>query len=57
LRIFKERRFPWRLKAGGGKVIVEIDNALWQMAPELREAVKKVNPEMPTPAEWDPEDR
>jgi hypothetical protein len=52
-----ERRFPWRLKPGGGKIIVDIDNALWQMAPELREAVKKVNPEMPPPAECDPEDR
>jgi hypothetical protein len=41
--------------AGGFKVeaIIDIDNTLWHLAPELWEALKKVNPEMPPPAEWD----
>ena len=35
------------------RIIVDIDNILWHLAPELWEALKKVNPEMPPPAEWD----
>ena len=35
------------------KIIVDIDNTLWHLAPELWEALKKVNPEMPPPAGWD----
>jgi hypothetical protein len=35
------------------RIIVDIDNTLWHLAPELWEALKKVNPEMPPPAEWD----
>ncbi len=34
------------------KIIVDIDNILWHLAPELWEALKKVNPEMPL-AEWE----
>jgi FMN phosphatase YigB (HAD superfamily) len=42
-------------EAGGRRrrIIVDIDNTLWHLAPELWEALKKVNPEMPPPAEWD----
>ncbi len=36
-----------------GRIIVDIDNTLWNLAPELWEGLKKVNPEMPPPAEWD----
>ncbi len=35
------------------RIIVDIDNTLWNLAPELWEGLKKVNPEMPPPAEWD----
>jgi FMN phosphatase YigB (HAD superfamily) len=35
------------------RIIVDIDNTLWHLAPELWEALKKVNREMPPPAEWD----
>jgi len=35
------------------RIIVDIDNTLWHLAPELWEELKKVNPEMPPPAEWD----
>ncbi len=35
------------------RIIVDIDNTLWHLAPELWEALKKVNPEMPPPVEWD----
>ena len=37
------------------KIIVDIDNTLWHLAPELWEALKKVNPEMPPPAEAFPD--
>ena len=35
------------------RIIVDIDNTLWHLAPELWAALKKVNPKMPPPAEWD----
>jgi len=41
------------LKGRQRKIIVDIDNTLWHLAPELWEALKKVNPQMPPPAEWD----
>lgn len=34
------------------RIIVDIDNTLWHLAPELWEQLKKVNPEMPPPEEW-----
>jgi len=34
------------------RIIVDIDNTLWNLAPELWEAVKRVNPRMPSPAFW-----
>ena len=42
-----------RSKKRRRRIIVDIDNTLWHLAPELWEALKKVNPEMPPPAEWD----
>jgi HAD superfamily hydrolase (TIGR01509 family) len=35
------------------RIIVDIDNTLWHLAPELWEELKKMNPEMPPPEEWD----
>jgi hypothetical protein len=37
---------------GAGKIIVDIDNTLWPLAPELWEQLKRVNPEMPPPEQW-----
>jgi FMN phosphatase YigB (HAD superfamily) len=34
------------------RVIVDIDNTLWNLAPELWDALMKVNPQMPSPALW-----
>jgi FMN phosphatase YigB (HAD superfamily) len=34
------------------RIIVDIDNTLWDLAPELWARLKQVNPEMPSPAEW-----
>ena len=34
------------------RIIVDIDNTLWDLAPELWAKLKQVNPEMPSPAEW-----
>ena len=34
------------------KIIVDIDNTLWDFAPLLYERIKKTNPEIPPPAEW-----
>ena len=37
---------------GAGKIIVDIDNTLWPLAPELWKQLKKVNPRMPPPEQW-----
>ena len=34
------------------RIIVDIDNTLWNLAPELSDALMKVNPQMPPPALW-----
>jgi hypothetical protein len=34
------------------KIIVDIDNTLWHLAPELWKELKKVIPRMPPPAAW-----
>jgi FMN phosphatase YigB (HAD superfamily) len=34
------------------RIIVDIDNTLWNLAPELWAKLKQVNPAMPSPAEW-----
>jgi hypothetical protein len=35
------------------KIIVDIDNTLWDLAPVLYARIREVNPHMPPPAEWD----
>ena len=35
------------------RIIVDIDNTLWNLAPELWAKLKLVNPAMPSPAGWD----
>jgi hypothetical protein len=35
------------------RIIVDIDNTLWDLAPVLWEHLKAVNPKMPEPSEWD----
>ena len=35
------------------RIIVDIDNTLWNLAPVLWEHLKSVNPEMPDPSGWD----
>ena len=35
------------------KIIVDIDNTLWNLSPVLWEQLKAVNPKMPEPFEWD----
>ena len=39
-------------RKGQDRIIVDIDNTLWDLAPELWEQLKKVNPLMPPPAQW-----
>lgn len=39
----KEKEIPEK------KIIVDIDNTLWYLAPHLWEQLKKVNPKMPPP--------
>ena len=34
------------------RIIVDIDNTLWYLAPELWEQLKNVNPQMPPPDQW-----
>ena len=34
------------------KIIVDIDNTLWDLAPVLYEELKKINPELPSPSHW-----
>ena len=34
------------------KIIVDIDNTLWNLAPVLWEHLKAINPKMPEPSEW-----
>ena len=34
------------------KIIVDIDNTLWDLSPELWEHLKAVNPKMPPPSQW-----
>jgi FMN phosphatase YigB (HAD superfamily) len=43
----KRRQDAWKKKERQRRIIVDIDNTLWHLAPELWEALKKVNPEMP----------
>jgi 5'(3')-deoxyribonucleotidase len=35
------------------RIIIDIDNTLWNLAPVLWEHLKAVNPNMPEPSEWD----
>lgn len=35
------------------KIIVDIDNTLWDLAPVLYARIRELNPDMPPPAEWD----
>ncbi len=42
----KEKEIPEK------KIIVDIDNTLWYLAPHLWEQLKKVNPKMPPPDQW-----
>jgi len=39
-------------KSDRNRIIVDIDNTLWYLAPELWEQLKKVNPRMPPPDQW-----
>jgi FMN phosphatase YigB (HAD superfamily) len=39
-------------RKGQDRIIVDIDNTLWDLAPELWERLKKVNPLMPAPDQW-----
>ncbi len=41
-----------RKKSGPDRIIIDIDNTLWYLAPELWEQLKKVNPQMPPPDQW-----
>lgn len=34
------------------RIVVDIDNTLWDFAPELYERVRKINPGMPPPSAW-----
>ncbi len=34
------------------KIIIDIDNTLWDLSPHLWEQLKTVNPKMPPPGEW-----
>ena len=34
------------------KIIVDIDNTLWDLGPVLHEQLKKFNPELPPPSNW-----
>jgi hypothetical protein len=34
------------------KIIVDIDNTLWDFAPVLYESIRVINPRIPPPAEW-----
>ncbi len=40
------------MKNSPRKIIVDIDNTLWDLAPELWEGLKKVNPALPPPSLW-----
>jgi hypothetical protein len=35
------------------RIIVDIDNTLWDLAPVLYEHIRELNPDMPPPAQWD----
>ena len=48
----KEGLLMIRRKSGRDRIIVDIDNTLWYLAPELWEQLKKVNPQMPPPDQW-----
>jgi hypothetical protein len=41
------------MKGQERKIIVDIDNTLWNLAPVLWEYLKAINPKMPEPSEWD----
>ena len=34
------------------RIIVDIDNTLWNLSPVLWEHLKAINPKMPEPSEW-----
>jgi len=34
------------------KIIVDIDNTLWDFAPVLHKSIRAINPRIPPPAEW-----
>ena len=36
----------------GKKIIIDIDNTLWDLSPELWSHLRKVNPDMPPPSQW-----
>lgn len=42
----------YRMERQARKIIVDIDNTLWDLAPVLWEHLKAVNPKMPEPSEW-----
>ncbi len=36
----------------GKKIIIDIDNTLWDLSPELWNHLREVNPDMPPPSQW-----
>ena len=42
-----------RMERQERRIIVDIDNTLWDLAPVLWKHLKAVNPKMPEPSEWD----
>jgi FMN phosphatase YigB (HAD superfamily) len=34
------------------KIIIDIDNTLWDLSPELWSHLRKINPNMPPPSQW-----
>ena len=38
---------------GMEKIIVDIDNTLWDLAPVLYERIREVSPDLPPPAQWE----
>jgi hypothetical protein len=36
----------------GSKIIIDIDNTLWDLSPELWNHLCKINPDMPPPSQW-----
>lgn len=48
----KKGFMPW-MERQERRIIVDIDNTLWDLAPVLWEHLKAINPKMPEPSEWD----